>query len=93
MNLADYEQQMHMHISLFDYTGANALYERAIDRFNLDDPKTPSPVTNSNLEHLWYKVGAHMERYSLESMIEGLNELYEGNATQFKQVMVMMMFY
>lgn len=84
MNLADYEQQMHMHISLFDYTGAIALYERAQDRFKPEDVKKPNPITDSNLELLWYKVGAHMERYSLESMIEGLNELYERNPTQFK---------
>jgi len=73
---------MQMHLSLFDYTGASALYERAVDRFKTDDVKKVNPVTESILDLLWTKVGVHMELYSFEPMIEGLNELFEKNPGQ-----------
>ena len=84
---------MIMHISLYDYSGASALYERAIQRFKPDDVKKTNVVTGSNLEMLWTTVGVHMEQYAFDPMIQGLNELVEKSPGQFKQVAVMLLFY
>jgi hypothetical protein len=41
---------MHVHISLYDYVGAKALYERALDRFMPEDPSKPNPMTEGICE-------------------------------------------
>lgn len=76
MKLTDYESQMHVHISLFDYVGAKAVYERALDRFKPEDVSKSNPIVDSTIEQLCYKVAENFELFNLEGAIEGLDTLY-----------------
>ena len=75
---------------MYDYTGANALYERAQDRFKPDDVKKTNPIIDSDFENLWLKVGANFEYFNLSGALEGLDSIPE---SQSKQAHVMLLFY
>lgn len=68
---------MKVHIQLFDFLGASALFLRFKDRF----PENPQ------IDKIWAKTGVSLQNYDFENLIKGLDEL------AFKEGQTLILFY